>query len=51
MRDFDLRALQLKELECLKEIDRLCRKHKIEYFLSWGSAIGCHPSQRIHSMG
>lgn len=40
MRDFDLRALQLKELECLKEIDRLCRKHKIEYFLSWGSAIG-----------
>lgn len=40
MRDFDLRALQLKELDCLKEIDRLCRKHNIEYFLSWGSAIG-----------
>ena len=40
MRDFDLRALQLKELECLKEIDRLCRKHKLTYFLSWGSAIG-----------
>lgn len=40
MRDFDLRALQEKELECLKEIDRICRKHQIKYFLSWGSAIG-----------
>lgn len=40
MRDFDLRALQLKELEGLKEIDRICRKHGIEYMLSWGSAIG-----------
>ena len=27
MREFDLRSLQLKELECLKEIDRICRKY------------------------
>lgn len=40
MRDFDLRKLQLCELECLKEVDRLCRKHDIQYMLAWGSAIG-----------
>ena len=40
MREFDLRSLQLKELECLKEIDRICRKYDLEYYLAWGSAIG-----------
>ena len=35
-----LREVQLKELELLIEIDRICKKHNIKYFLSWGSALG-----------
>lgn len=35
-----LRKLQLKETEILKEIDRLCRKHKIYYSLMYGTLIG-----------
>lgn len=37
---FDLRKLQLKELEILKEIDRICKKHHIEYVLAYGTALG-----------
>lgn len=40
MRDFDIRELQLKELDILKEVDRICKKHDIKYFLSWGSVLG-----------
>lgn len=40
MRDFDLRTLQMKELEILEELDRICKKHDIQYYLSWGSALG-----------
>ena len=40
MNEYTLRDLQLKELECLKEIDRVCKKYEIEYMLAWGSAIG-----------
>ena len=36
----DLRKLQMIELEMLLEIDRICRKHNIEYFLSSGSLLG-----------
>lgn len=40
MRDFDLRTLQLKELDILKEVDRVCKKNKIEYFLAYGTTLG-----------
>lgn len=35
-----LKALQKTELEMLKIIDRICRKHNIKYFLVWGSMLG-----------
>ncbi len=28
------------ELEVLKEIDRVCRKHNIQYFADWGTLLG-----------
>lgn len=40
MRDFDLKRLQNTQLEILKEIDRICRKYNIEYFGTWGTALG-----------
>ncbi len=36
----DLRKLQLIELDILLELDRICRKHKIRYWLSAGTLIG-----------
>ena len=33
----NLRACQLRQLEILKEIDRICRKHNITYWLDGGS--------------
>lgn len=35
-----LRALQLAELSILKDIDAVCKKHNIEYFLDSGTALG-----------
>ncbi|MEG0324277.1 MAG: LicD family protein, partial [Raoultibacter sp.] len=35
-----LRALQLAELSVLKDIDAVCKKHNIEYFLDSGTALG-----------
>ena len=40
MGDYDLRALQLSELDLLKEINRICKKHDIPYFLAFGTALG-----------
>lgn len=40
MDEFDLRALQLCELDLLKEVDRICKKHDIPYFLAFGTALG-----------
>lgn len=37
---FDLKELQLKELEILQEVDRICKKHQLTYFLAYGSALG-----------
>ena len=34
------RTLQLLNLEILVEIDRICRKHNLRYWLSFGSALG-----------
>ena len=39
-KDKVLRALQLTQLEGLKEIDRVCRKHGIEYSLDGGTCLG-----------
>ena len=39
-RDKCLRALQLMELEGLKELDRICRKHDIKYSLGGGTCLG-----------
>lgn len=34
------RDLQLYMLEILKELDRVCKKHDIQYFLAYGSCLG-----------
>ena len=39
-RDRSLRALQLMELDILKEFDRICRKHDIKYSLGGGTCLG-----------
>ena len=39
-RDKCLRTLQLLQLEGLKEIDRICRKHDIKYSLGGGTCLG-----------
>lgn len=36
----NLRACQLKQLSILEEIDRICKKHKIDYWLDGGSLLG-----------
>lgn len=40
MRGFDLRKLQLIELEMLKDVVSFCEKNDIQYFLSDGTLIG-----------
>ena len=40
MRGFDLRKLQLVELEMLKDVVSFCEKNDIQYFLSDGTLIG-----------
>lgn len=35
-----LRTLQLVQLECLQEVDRICRKYDIEYTLGGGTCLG-----------
>lgn len=38
--DYDIRTVQLVELDILKKIDRICKKHGITYFLDGGTALG-----------
>lgn len=40
MADTNLRELQLAELDILKEFVRICDKHKLLYYLGWGSCLG-----------
>lgn len=35
-----LRKVQLTQLEILKEVDRICTKHGIKYWLSGGTQLG-----------
>ena len=35
-----LRKAQLKMVEILVEIDRICEKHDIKYWLSYGTLLG-----------
>ncbi|MBO4707171.1 MAG: LicD family protein [Elusimicrobiaceae bacterium] len=35
-----LRAVQLINLDILCEIDRICRKHHLSYWLDWGTLLG-----------
>lgn len=36
----EIRSVQLVELKILLEIDRICKEHSIEYFLTSGSVLG-----------
>ena len=36
----DLRSIQLLQLSMLKELDRICRKHNIKYWLEAGTLLG-----------
>ena len=36
----NLRACQLKQLAILEEIDKICKRHKIEYWLDGGTLLG-----------
>lgn len=40
MTDFDLQQLWQKEIQILDEIDRICKKHNITYYLVWGTLLG-----------
>ncbi|SHI53489.1 LicD family protein [Lutispora thermophila] len=40
MEDSILRQLQIKELEILLEIDKICKKNNLTYYLIGGSALG-----------
>ena len=35
-----LREIQLAELDCLKEIDRICKENNISYSLAYGTLLG-----------
>lgn len=37
----DLRCMQMRMLDVLTEIDKICKKHDIPYWLSDGSLLGC----------
>jgi len=42
---YSLSEIQQKLLEILREVDRICRKHQITYFLEAGSALGAYRCQ------
>ena len=35
-----LRDVQLAELDILKELDRVCKENKINYFIAQGTLLG-----------
>ena len=40
MTQYDMTKVHEASLEILKEIDRICRKYKIQYILDSGSLLG-----------
>lgn len=40
MNNTELRNLQQAELRILQEVDRICKKYDLTYFLAWGTALG-----------
>jgi len=40
MNKSEIKRLQEVQLEMLKEVDRVCKENNIEYYLTWGSALG-----------
>ncbi|MCQ2512966.1 MAG: LicD family protein [Lachnospiraceae bacterium] len=40
MRQLELREIQLKNLDLIKEFDALCREHEIDYRISGGTLLG-----------
>ena len=40
MKQETLEALWQHEIKILDEIDRICKKHNITYFIMWGTLIG-----------
>lgn len=44
---YTMRQIQEKAFEILKEVDRVCRKHHIPYFLEAGSALGAARYEKI----
>ena len=39
-KNFDLTAVHQANLKMLKEIDRICRRHQIQYMLDAGTLLG-----------
>ena len=37
---YNIRQIQLTQLEILTEVDKICRKHDIKYFLAYGTLLG-----------
>ena len=46
----NLRTCQLKQLSILEEVDRICRKHGIDYWLDGGTLLGAvrHGPAEVH---
>ena len=40
MVDFDLQKLWKKEIQILDEVDRICKKYHLTYYLVWGTLLG-----------
>lgn len=40
MGSYNIRQIQLTQLEILTEVDKICRKHDIKYFLVYGTLLG-----------
>lgn len=36
----ELKRLQQSQLQMLKDVDRVCKENNIEYYVTWGSALG-----------